>query len=110
MASNRPDRIRAEPAGRGGGPDEVCLAGVEERGRSRIDGGTYMQRGIRVPRMCADPYPEPDGYNTPITQSHLTCLRVGLDTDTQVPSTLSPGDPWSLSKDGDFFHYKELLY
>src|SRR5882724_11490603 len=45
-----------------------------------------------------------------IAQSHLTCLRVGPDLNTLVPSTPSPGDPWSLSKDGDFLRYKELLY
>src|SRR5882724_8919017 len=46
----------------------------------------------------------------PIAQSHLTRLRVGPDSTTSVPSTPSPGDPWSLSKDGDFLRYKELLY
>ena len=46
----------------------------------------------------------------PIAQSHLTRLRVGPDSTTPVPSTPSPGDPWSLSKGGDFLRYKELLY
>src|SRR5882724_8246400 len=49
-------------------------------------------------------------WTDPIAQSHLTRLRVGPDSNTLVPSTPSPGDPWSLSKDGDFLHYKELLY
>src|SRR5882724_230173 len=45
-----------------------------------------------------------------ISQSHLTRLRVSPDSNTPAPSTPSPGDPWSLSKDGDFLRYNELLY
>src|SRR5882724_4072222 len=36
-----------------------------------------------------------------ITESHLTCLRVGPDSTTTVHATASP-DPWSLSQYGDF--------
>ena len=45
----------------------------------------------------------------PIAQSHLTCLRVSPDP---TPTVLPPnsGDPWSISQDGDFLHYKGLLY
>src|SRR5882724_5203647 len=45
----------------------------------------------------------------PITQSHLTCLRVGPDLITTIPAMAST-DPWSLSQDGDFLRYKGLLY
>src|SRR5882724_10698520 len=45
----------------------------------------------------------------PIAQSHLTRLRVGPDSTTTITATASP-DPWSLSRDGDFLHYKGLLY
>src|SRR5882724_952080 len=44
-----------------------------------------------------------------ITQSHITCLQVGPDLTTTIPSTASP-DPWSLSHDGDILHYEGLLY
>jgi len=45
----------------------------------------------------------------PIAQSHLTFLRVGPDSTTTTTATALP-DPWSLSQDGDFLHYKGLLY
>jgi len=44
-----------------------------------------------------------------IAQSHLTRLRVGPDSTTTIPATAST-DLWSLSQDGDFLHYKGLLY
>jgi len=50
------------------------------------------------------------GHQTnPIAQSHLACLRVGPDSTT-INSAVAPSDPWSLSQDGDFLCYKELLY
>jgi len=44
-----------------------------------------------------------------ITQAHLTCLQVSPDSITTI-SAMAPPDPWSLSQDGDFLHYKGLLY
>src|SRR5882724_7921747 len=44
-----------------------------------------------------------------LAQSHLTCLQVGPELTTTVPATAAT-DPWSLSQDGDFLHYKGLLY
>jgi len=41
-------------------------------------------------------------------QSHLAHLRVSPDLTTIIPATASP-DP-SLSQDGNFLHYKGLLY
>src|SRR5882724_1541332 len=43
------------------------------------------------------------------SQSHLTCLQVGPDSTTTVPA-LASTDPCLLSQDGDFLHYKGLLY
>src|SRR5882724_6356082 len=45
----------------------------------------------------------------PITQSHLTRLRVGPDSTTTI-TAMASSDPWSLSQDGDFLRYKGLLY
>jgi len=52
-----------------------------------------------------------DGLHTDlITQSHITCLWVNPELTTMVTSTISPGNPWSLSKDSNFLCYKGLFY
>src|SRR5467141_3491359 len=42
----------------------------------------------------------------PITQSHITCLRVGPDSTTTVGPMVHLPDPLSLSPDGNFLCYK----
>src|SRR5712664_792793 len=46
----------------------------------------------------------------PITQSHITCLRVGPDSTTTIAHMVQLPNPWSLSQDGDFLGYKGQLY
>src|SRR5882672_2933484 len=47
---------------------------------------------------------------TRLLSSHITHLHVGPDSTTTVASTVQLPDPWSLSQDGDFLHYKGQLY
>src|SRR5467141_2223801 len=46
----------------------------------------------------------------PITQSHITCLRVGPDSTTTIAHMDQLPDTWSLLQDGDFLCYKGQLY